>query len=131
MDFVCLAAGPGTRLGKLATYLQKCLYPVGLTPFLEHTHGQFASSGVVTPGRDRLALVVGHFEDQVRAYFGPGYDGLDIVYVSQAERRGTVHGLALAGQALKPTSSVVAWQADLFVRHDMFRAVAQDRKSVV
>lgn len=131
MDFVCLAAGHGTRLGKLGTYLQKCLYPVGLKPFLEHTLGQLASSGVVTPGRDRLALVVGHFEDQVRAYFGPDYDGLDIVYVTQAERRGTGHALALAGQALKPTSSVVAWQADLFVSHDMFRAVAQHPEGTV
>lgn len=125
MDFVCLAAGHGTRLGRLGTYLQKCLYPVGLKPFLEHTLDQLARSGVATPGRDRLALVVGHLEDQVRAYFGPAYEGLDIVYVTQAERRGTGHALALAAQALEPTGSVIAWQADLFVTEAMFRSIAQ------
>lgn len=131
MDFVCLAAGHGTRLGRLGTYLQKCLYPIGLKPFLEHTLGQLTLSGVATPGRDRLALVVGHFEDQVRTYFGSAFEGLDIVYVTQAERRGTGHALALADQALKPTSSVVAWQADLFVTQDMFRSVAQHPEDTV
>ncbi len=123
MDFVCLAAGHGTRLGRLGTYMQKCMYPVGLKPFLEHTLRQLLASGVAAPGRDRLALVVGHFEEQVRAYFGAAYEGLDIVYVSQAERRGTGHALSLAGEALAPSAGVVAWQADLFVKSDSFRAI--------
>ena len=139
MDLVCLAAGHGTRLGRLGTYLQKCMYPVGLRPFLEHTLAQLAASGVAVPGRDRVALVVGHHEEQVRSYFGGGFEGLEIVYVRQAERRGTGHALGLARDALglardpgepgrdalAPGRGVIAWQADLFVTAPMFRAVAE------
>ncbi len=131
MDLICLAAGHGTRLGRLGTYLQKCLYPVGLKPFLEHTLIQLLASGAAVPGRDRLALVVGHLEHQVRAYFGSVYEGLDIVYVTQAERRGTGHALSLASEVLAPTSSVVAWQADLFAKAAMFRAIADHPAATV
>ncbi len=124
MDLICLAAGHGTRLGRLGDYLQKCMYPIGLRPFLEHTLVQLLASGVAAPGRDRLALVVGHHEEQVRAYFGGAFEGLAIVYVRQAERRGTGHALGLAREALWPERPVVAWQADLFVTAPMFRAVA-------
>lgn len=123
MDFICLAAGHGTRLGHLGRYLQKCLYPVGLRPFLEHTLVQLMSSSVVDTANDRLALVVGHHAEQVRGYFGTSFEGLRIEYVEQAERLGTGHALKLAYDALEPVASSVGWQADLFVTADMFRAV--------
>lgn len=125
MELVCLAAGHGTRLGRLGVYLQKCMYPVGLKPFLEHTLSQLLASGVAVPGRDRLALVVGYLQEQVRAYFGRSFEGLEIVYVTQEQRRGTGHALSLATDALRPAGALVAWQADLFVTAPMFRAVAE------
>lgn len=60
MDFVCLAAGQGTRLGRLGSYLQKCMYPVGLKPFLEHTLEQLVACRTGQLADDRLTLVVGH-----------------------------------------------------------------------
>lgn len=124
MDLICLAAGAGTRMGRLGGYLQKCMYPVGLRPFLEHSLAQVVASGAVDPHRDRLALVVGHFADQVRGHFGAAYDGLPIVYVEQTERLGTGHALALATAALRPTESAIAWQGDLFPTAAMVDAVA-------
>lgn len=125
MDFICLAAGHGTRLGKLGRYLQKCLYPVGLRPFLEHTLVQLMTSGVADTGRDRLALVVGHHAEQVTGYFGHSFEGLPITYVEQRERLGTGHALKLAYDALQPVSPIVGWQADLFVTAAMFSAIAR------
>ncbi|HZJ09823.1 MAG TPA: NTP transferase domain-containing protein [Trueperaceae bacterium] len=125
MDFICLAAGHGTRLGRLGRYLQKCLYPVGLRPFLEHTMVQLLSSGAVDTTTDRLALVIGHHAEQVRAYFGESFEGLPITYVEQAQRLGTGHALKLAHDALQPLQSSVGWQADLFVTAEMFRAVVR------
>ena len=119
-----MAAGAGTRLGALGRYLQKCMYPIGLKPFLEHTLTQLLASGAVDEGRDRLALVVGHHAEQVRAYFGAAFEGLPIVYVDQPERLGTGHALALAAAALRPNASVLAWQADLFATADLFAALA-------
>lgn len=120
MDFICLAAGHGTRLGRLGTYLQKCMYPVGLKPFLEHSLEQLLIRRGGAVADDRLALVVGHHAAQVKAYFGQEFAGLHIVYVEQEERLGTGHALTLAYQRLEPSSSVVGWQADLFVTDTMF-----------
>src|SRR5690606_34646744 len=123
MDFICLAAGHGTRLGRLGTYLQKCMYPVGLRPFLEHSLLQLAASRGASIADDRLALVVGHRSEQVRAYFGTEFEGIAIDYVEQEERLGTGHALSLAYQRLQPQASVVGWQADLFVTTAMFSDV--------
>jgi NDP-sugar pyrophosphorylase family protein len=125
MDLICLAAGAGTRMGRLGGYLQKCMYPVGLRPFLEHALAQVLASDAVDPGRDRLTLVVGHLSEQVRGHFGHAVDGLPIVYVEQVERRGTGHALSLAAAALQPAAPVVAWQADLFPTTAMVDAVAR------
>src|SRR5690606_8474554 len=115
MDFICLAAGHGTRLGRLGRYLQKCMYPVGLRPFLEHSLVQLMTSGVAEHEKDSLALVVGHHAEQVKRYFGASFEGLPITYVEQRERLGTGHALKLAHDALRPQSSIIGWQADLFV----------------
>ena len=123
MDLICLAAGAGTRMGRLGGYLQKCMYPVGLRPFLEHAMAQVVASDAVDVRRDRVALVVGHLADQVRGHFGAAYEGLPIVYVEQRERLGTGQALVLAAAALRPTAPVVAWQADLFPTAAMVDAV--------
>lgn len=125
VDYICLAAGHGTRLGRLGRYLQKCLYPVGLRPFLEHTLVQLMTSGVVDTAKDRLALVVGHHAEQVKAYFGGNFEGLAITYVEQAKRLGTGHALKLAYDAMQPLESSVGWQADLFVTAEMFRSIVR------
>ena len=138
MDLICLAAGAGTRLGRLGAYLQKCMYPVGLRPFLEHALLQVLAADAVDPRRDRLALVVGHLSEQVRGHFGAAFEGLPIVYVEQRERRGTGHAAGLAAEALRAPAagtpsgdaaagspSVLAWQADLFPTAAMVDAVAR------
>ena len=124
MDLICLAAGKGTRMAGLGRYLQKCMYPVGLRPFLEHTLEQLHASRAWQRA-ERLALVVGHHEDQVRAYFGEAWRGLPITYVRQPDLLGTGNALRLAADVLEPDASVVAWQADLFVPSAIFDALAE------
>jgi NDP-sugar pyrophosphorylase family protein len=124
MEFVCLAAGKGSRLGHLGRYLQKAMYPVGLRPFLQHSLEELVASGVPAGGA-RLVLVVGHHAEQVRAYFGRQFQGLRISYVTQEPLNGTGHALSLAASALTPGAPVLAWQADLFVPRQLFAALAQ------
>lgn len=112
MDALCLAAGKGTRFGRLGAYLQKCMYPIGLRPFLAFSVETLLASGAVRPGRDRLTFVVGHHGEQVRAYFGRDVDGLEVDYLEQPDPRGTGHALALAHAALAPTSPLLIWLAD-------------------
>ena len=122
MEFICLAAGRGTRFGRLGAYLQKAMYPVGLRPFVAYSVRNLMRSTGFDPARDRLTFVVGHHEEQVRAYFGdvfrPEPDdlteaerdgggrttdaeaaGIHIRYVTQPEPLGTGHALHVATQA--------------------------------
>lgn len=127
MNALCLAAGKGTRFGELGRYLQKAMYPIGLRPFLAYSVESLLTSGVVRPGRDRLTFVVGHYGEQVRAYFGTQVDGLDVAYVEQAEPLGTGHAVQLAAEALQPTDATLIWLADGYVPIDWFRALADHR----
>lgn len=123
MEFVCLAAGKGSRLGELGRYLQKCMYPVGVRPFLEWSLHNLLHSGAVDPAGDRLTLVIGHHGEQVRAYFGSEYQGLTLGYLEQRELLGTAHALHLAAEALRPNEPVIAWLADLYVPSALFAAI--------
>jgi UDP-N-acetylglucosamine diphosphorylase / glucose-1-phosphate thymidylyltransferase / UDP-N-acetylgalactosamine diphosphorylase / glucosamine-1-phosphate N-acetyltransferase / galactosamine-1-phosphate N-acetyltransferase len=125
MEYVCLAAGKGTRFGRLGTYLQKCMYPVGLRPFLEHTLLQWLEGAAVDPARDRLTLVVGHQSQQLRVYFGDAFAGVPLRYVNQEEQRGTGHALGLASGGLAEDAAAVVWLADLFVPAPVFRRVLE------
>jgi NDP-sugar pyrophosphorylase family protein len=124
VDALCLAAGKGTRFGRLGTYLQKAMYPIGLRPFLAFSVENLLASGAVRPGRDRLTLIVGHHGEQVRAYFGREVDGLEVDYLEQPDPRGTGHALALAHEARAPRAPLLIWLADGYVPAAWFAAVA-------
>ncbi len=132
MEFVCLAAGQGTRFGDLGRYLQKCMYPVGLRPFLEHTLRAWLEGARVDPSRDRLTLVVGHHSAQVHAYFGSAFEGVPLRYVHQAEPLGTGHAIGVAVDGLPDeTSEVLVWLADLYVGAATFRALLDHEAGAV
>ncbi|NBC95471.1 MAG: NTP transferase domain-containing protein [Deinococcus-Thermus bacterium] len=124
MDALCLAAGKGTRFGRLGAYLQKCMYPVGLRPFLAYSVENLLASGAVRPGRDRLTLIIGHHGEQVRAYFGREVDGLEVGYLEQPDPRGTGHALALAHAELAPDAPLLIWLADGYVPAAWFAGLA-------
>ena len=122
MNYVCLAAGKGTRFGQLGSYLQKCMYPVGLRPFLEHSLQNLRASRCLNLNEDSLLLVVGHYGEQVRSYFGKEYEGLSLRYAEQPEALGTGHALHLAYQTLGE-EPLIAWLADAYVPAEVFEAV--------
>jgi NDP-sugar pyrophosphorylase family protein len=124
MNALCLAAGKGTRFGRLGSYLQKAMYPIGLRPFLSFSVQQLLQSGAARPGRDTLSFVVGHHGEQVRAYFGSEVDGLAVRYLDQPDPRGTGHALALAAEALVPAEPMLIWLADGYVPAGWFAALA-------
>lgn len=121
MELVCLAAGLGTRMGRLGTYLQKCMYPVGLKPFLELSLEEAAAVG-----GERVHLVVGHLQEQVRAYFGTACCGMSIVYVEQERQLGTGHALGLVAPHLAGSDGpVLVWQADVYAPRELLRALLE------
>ncbi len=122
LEFVCLAAGRGTRMGRLGAYLQKCMYPIGLRPFLELTMTQAASAGAA-----RVHVVVGHHAEQVGAYFGSEYGGMRVEYVRQDEPLGTGHALGLLAERLAGVTRVLVWQGDVYVPSAVFAALDAHR----
>lgn len=129
-EFICLAAGRGSRMGRLGTYLQKAMYPVGLKPFLQHTLEQLLASGAAPEG-SHVVFVVGHLAEQVRAYFGASFGSLHVTYVTQERLAGTGDALRLAAGALEGGGSVLAWQGDLFVPKELFSQVASHPRANV
>lgn len=123
MDYICLAAGKGSRFGRLGSYLQKCMYPIGILPFLEYSIRNLRQCQMVDTAQDRLILVVGHHAEQVRGYFGDSYAGLSIHYVKQAQPLGTGHAILTAQQAVGSADALIVWLADLYVKQAMFEAV--------
>lgn len=124
MTYICLAAGKGTRFGNLGSYLQKCMYPVGLKPFVEYSLESLLSSGAFAAGRDRLVFVVGHKQEQIREYFGSMYGDVPITYAEQGQALGTGHAVSVGFDAAQaPGESVVVWLADAYVPPQVFRDI--------
>jgi NDP-sugar pyrophosphorylase family protein len=114
VDFVCLAAGRGTRFGKLNAYLQKCMYPIAGKPFLEHTLANLAAACADQEGSGRVTLVVGHRGRQVADYFGGAYGCLKLDYVEQDEPRGTGDAVHRAYRKHGYREPAVVWLADAY-----------------
>jgi dTDP-glucose pyrophosphorylase len=96
VTFVVLAAGRGSRLGRLGDELPKCLLPLDGRAVLSH---QFA----LAPPGARLVVVTGYRADQVEEYVRIAHPDLDVTIVreenwgrgpgaSLLEARGCVEG---------------------------------------
>lgn len=130
MNLICLAAGKGSRFGNLGCYLQKCMYPIGLKPFLELSIRNLTESGI-DPSKSSLTLVVGHFREQIESYFGASYNGLKINYVVQDEALGTGHAILTAYQKAGLSGPCVVWLADSYVKTPQFASILSHDMPVV
>jgi bifunctional UDP-N-acetylglucosamine pyrophosphorylase/glucosamine-1-phosphate N-acetyltransferase len=126
MNYLCLAAGKGSRFGQIGKYLQKAMYPVGIRPFVEYSVLNLLSSGAFSPGTDSLSFVVCHFAEQVKSYFGNSYRGIPVSYVVQEEALGTAHAVRVAHHQLRFTDPAVVWLADTYITPDLFMSVRNE-----
>ena len=120
MNYICLAAGKGSRFGNLGRYLQKCMYAVLEKPFVEYSLRNCIESKSFNKGKDRVVFVVGQHAQQVLEYFGTEYEGVPIDYAYQAEPLGTGHAVALGYEKCREKSGAVIWQADNYVSAQLF-----------
>lgn len=84
---VVLAAGRGSRLGRIGDDLPKCLLPLDGRAILSH---QFD----LAPAGTKLVVVTGYRADQVREYVTLAHPDLDVTFVHD-ERWGTGPGVSL------------------------------------
>lgn len=110
-QFVCLAAGRGTRMEPLSAYLHKAMIPFGGFPLL-------AYSILSVPRGAEIVIVVHHLKEQIAAYFGESWRGRKIRYFTQRNPRGTGDALAQFAKAFAPAQPVITWQADQMIFPD-------------
>ena len=114
---VIMAGGLGTRLRPLTDDLPKPLLPVGERPIMDHILSQLQDGGI------REVVVSTHYKgEMIQEHFGDGSAmGLDIQYVSESERYGTIGSLRLMRDQLKEPFVVI--NGDILTKLD-FSAMA-------
>ena len=100
---VIMAGGLGTRLRPLTDAMPKPMLPVGNQPIMEHVVKRLRESGI------REVVVSTHYKgEMIQNHFGDGSSlGVDIRYVNEEQRFGTIGGLRLMREHLKEPFLVI------------------------
>lgn len=126
MNFICLAAGKGTRFGRLNRFLQKCLYPINGKPFLEYSLQNLSSFFNVDVF---LTIVVGFRMEQIMNYFANRYNNIHIKYVIQEDALGTGHALKLAYDSNDfDSKTYFFWHADNLLRKEHLKSLLRSNE---
>lgn len=122
-----LAGGLGTRLRSVVADRPKVLAPVGGRPFLTRLLDQLARSAV-----RKVVLLTGHRAEQVRAAFGEGYGGLELVYSDEPQPLGTGGALRHAlAQLDGPTLLLLNGDSYCDIDLDEFQQFHQEQRAGV
>lgn len=95
MKALILAGGRGSRLGDRSASLNKCLIDVGGRPVIEYSLDAAVETDV-----DEMVIVVGYVAEAIINRYGNCYRGKKVTYVIQWERKGLVHAIECAKEAL-------------------------------
>lgn len=100
---VIMAGGLGVRLRPETERVPKPMLPVGDRPIMDHVLKRLRDSGI------HEVLVSTHYkENMIREYLGDGSSfGVEIRYVNEEQRFGTIGGLRLMRQQLKEPFLVI------------------------
>jgi len=123
MNYMVLAAGKGSRMGGLGSYLQKCMYPILDRPFLSLVLDGIIDNLRFSPDSDRLVLVTGYRDDQIHSFFGEEWRGVPLLYVAQGPALGTAHAVVAGRQACAPAEPVIVIQGDVWAPPEYYRAI--------
>jgi L-glutamine-phosphate cytidylyltransferase len=109
MQAVILAAGLGSRLGKLSNGLPKCLVNIGGRPLIQHQLEALADNGV-----GPVLVVVGYRAEAIREVVG---SRADYIVNHQYEHTNSLYSLWLAREWIK--GPFVLLNCDLFFHPDI------------
>jgi UDP-N-acetylglucosamine diphosphorylase / glucose-1-phosphate thymidylyltransferase / UDP-N-acetylgalactosamine diphosphorylase / glucosamine-1-phosphate N-acetyltransferase / galactosamine-1-phosphate N-acetyltransferase len=124
MKAVILAAGKGTRMGKLTREIPKPMLKVKGKNLIEHKLDML-------PGTIReVVIVIGYLGDAIVAYFGNEYKGRKITYAVQEELTGTGGALWAAKKHLNEPFLVLMGD-DLYHESDIMDCLGYDRSILV
>lgn len=111
MQAVILAAGRGTRMGKLTEAMPKSLLQVAGRSLIEYGLDALPES------IDEVIIVVGYLGSLIHDRFGPEYAGKRLLYVEMEQLHGTAAALWQAKDVLKDRFMVLPGD-DIYSRED-------------
>jgi bifunctional UDP-N-acetylglucosamine pyrophosphorylase/glucosamine-1-phosphate N-acetyltransferase len=118
MQAVILAAGRGTRMGKLTEDRPKPMLEVARKTLLEWKFDALPDEV------DEIIIVIGYLGEKIREKFGDSYKGKKVTYVEQANIvGGTMDALLAAKPQLRGRFFVMNGD-DLYAREDMQKCLA-------
>jgi NDP-sugar pyrophosphorylase family protein len=95
MKALILAGGRGKRLDERSIETNKCMIPIKGQPVIEYSLNCAANTEI-----DEIILVVGYRAEEIINTYGTRYKNKKIKYVIQWERRGLVHAIECAREAI-------------------------------
>lgn len=90
-----LAGGRGKRLNERSSDLNKCMLPMNGRPLISYSLNNAVRAGV-----SEIVIVVGYRAEDIINEFGNEYNGTRIRYAIQHERKGLVHAIETAREAI-------------------------------
>lgn len=110
-----LAAGLGSRMRPLTSYLAKPLLPVGDRTLIQRAFEHLERAGVT-----RVVLNLHHLGDQVRDFVLEVHPrSLEVLFSPETELLGSGGGLGLASTRFFPDEPVLVMNSDLLFRGDL------------
>jgi len=127
MNYMILAAGKGSRMGELGSYLQKCMFPILDRPFLALVLDSVLENRRFDPEADRVVFVTGHRGDQIESYFTSTWRGVQLRYVDQGPALGTAHAVLAGRSACTAGDPVIVIQGDVWAPPAYFESIAASK----
>lgn len=105
-----LAGGRGKRLQQHTKSYNKCMLPLMGKPLI-----QYSLENAVAAGMDSIVIVVGYCAEDIINCFGTDFQGTRIKYVIQSDRKGLVHAMECAREALDGSDFMLFLADEVFV----------------
>jgi choline kinase len=118
MRAIILAAGRGSRMGRLTAEIPKCLVELGGKPLLEWQTGALRAAGI-----DRIAIVTGWQPDQL------SNKGLETFHNPRWSQTQMVASLACASEWLAADTCIVSY-SDIFYPASAVRALIETQADI-
>ena len=119
MQAVILAAGMGRRLGELTGDNTKCMLEVNGVKLIDRALECLAECNL-----SRIVLVVGYKRENVKAYVGNNYKGIEIVYVDNPiyDKTNNIYSLYLAKDYLEAEDTLLL-ESDLIYEPSVVKRI--------
>jgi len=115
MKALILAGGRGKRLNEHSENRNKCMFSIGAMGGGEGFVLEFSLENAVMANVDEIVIVVGYMAEDIINYFGNIYKGKTIRYVIQWERKGLVHAIECAKDAIGGDDFILMLGDEIFV----------------